>query len=148
MPNIVAPETVARTALKAGIEEEWKEEGYPVEDDKIHESLGTGGGVVAVYPIRSKPWSRDANVLDMELAVQFFCEYELEVNPEQRVPPDLIEEYAERFRKMLKDGQIDPATSECWYFQLTDLKYTPDPTGNISRFVANLICRGNNSTYM
>lgn len=145
MAEIEAPETQARNALKAAMESEF---GLTVEDDKVHESLGTGGTVIAVYPARSRPWGRDANVLDMELVVQFFLEYELEVNPEQRVSPAPIEECAERFRKMLKDGEVNPGTAECWYFQLTDLKYPPDPVGNITRFVANLTCRGNNSTYM
>lgn len=147
MAEITAPETTARNALIAHLEEVFSSEKFPVLSDKLHGSVGYTGTQIGVYPLRATPWRSDVYVLDVELVVQFYGEYNLEVDPTQTVDPTTVEECAERFRRSMREN-LDPGTDEVWYFQLKDLKYTPDPTGNISRFDAVLVARCRNAEYV
>lgn len=143
---MAAPETEARAALKSLIESAFSAEGFTVANDHLHESLGNKGTRIGVSPNRSSPTSSNNFVLEMQIFVQFYAKYKLEIDPLQSVDPATIEGYAERFREALRTG--DPNTSRVWYFQLTNLNYPLDPTGNKTRFEATVVARGNNTALL
>lgn len=142
-----APETQARKGLIKLLKTEFAVEKIPVKGDKLHGSIGFEGAQIGVYPVRTSPWARDQLVADMEIAVQFFGKYDLKVDPLQVVDPTKIESFAERFRGALQEG-VSGRNAEVWYFNLVRLVYPPDPTGNITRFVATLVAYGNNSALL
>lgn len=145
--TVVAPETIAREALIEALRTEFAIEQFPVFNDKLHASLGDSRTVLGVYPERSVSNAQDKYITQFELVVQFFGKYNLEVDREQTVSPSIIETYAERFRRSIREG-VDPKTGQIWYFDLQRIVYPPDPTGNISRFEAFLTARGNNSALL
>lgn len=140
----MAPETVASLALAAMIEAEFAAEGFKVKQDKLHGSVGHLGTTIGVYPQRTASSSANRYVSEMTLVVQFYAKYTLKIDPEQAVNPAIIAGFADRFRNALRTANPDPNTSGVWYFTLDRVDYVPDPTGNISRFEATLVARGNN----
>lgn len=143
--TVIAPETVAREALITALTNEFRPEQFAVKDDKLHGSVGDSGTTIGVYPLKSQVSSKDAQMAEYTLVVQFYGAYKLETNPRQLVSPKAIEEYAERFRKKIKAG-IDPRTGAVWYFELIVIDYPDDPTGNKTRFEAHVLARGNNTS--
>ena len=78
----------------------------------------------------------------MSIMVQFYGKWQKMVNPDQRVDPALIESYAERLRQAVKSG--DPKTDQVWYYRIISVTYVDDPTGNKTRFEANIMAIGTN----
>lgn len=138
------PSTLVRQQLKSIVSSEFAAENVKIYDDRLHASLGSEGNVCGLYPRREIEWSRDVNVLEIEVVVQMFSRYNLEVDPHQTVNPAKIEDWADRFRTATNAlSQInDP---NCWFFRVVEVTYPPDPTGNITRFEAVIRAYGNNS---
>lgn len=139
------PETQARHALIASLQDEFATEQIPVESDKLHGSIGHEGPKIGVYPDRTSSSSTNRYVSEIEIVVQFYDRYTLKVDPKQKVSPDKIESYADRFRRKLAERTTDPRTGSVWYFTLERIDYPDDPTGNKTRFEARLRARGNNT---
>lgn len=140
--TVTAPETTARLKLKQLLDAEFAPEGFATDNDRLHGSIGWKGTRIATSPVRSSPKANDFNVMRMELLVQFYGKWSKEVNPEQKVDPEVIEVFAERFRRALRTG--DPNTSSVWFFRLLSISYPPDPTGNLTRFEAQVEAVANN----
>lgn len=144
MATVTAPETVARQAIKAALEAEFASEGFPVYDDRLHESVGGDGKTrIATSPIRSTPMASNKLVLIHEILVQFYGKWNKEVEPLQRVDPARIENFAERFRRAMQSS--DPRDPLAWYFDVREVAYPNDPTGNKTRFEARVAVMGNNT---
>lgn len=141
-----APETQARQALKTMLQAAYSAENFSVSDDYLHASIGNKGTRIGTSPIRSQPASRDNNVLEMYIFVQFYGKYNLEIDPKQSVDPSVIEGYAERFREAIRTS--DPNTGSVWYFSLANMNFPLDPTDNKSRFEATVLARGNNTALL
>jgi hypothetical protein len=144
---ITAQETQARMALKAVIEKEFEAEKLEVKDDRLHASLGQEEAVIGIYPERTEATHGNRALQEMKLIVQFFNHWDKEVNPRQEVSPSHIENNAERFRRALK-ADSPGGTDLVWYFLVDRISYTPDPTGNITRFEALVLAYGNNPQLM
>jgi hypothetical protein len=142
--TVEAPETQARNALIAVLRTTFEADQFVVKDDKLHASVGDQGTVIGCYPERTTASPNSNYVNEMELIVQFYGKYDLEVERFQVVSPSKIEAYAERFRQSIREG-VDPRTGLVWYFNLQRIVFPDDPTGNKTRFEATLIARGNNS---
>lgn len=142
--SVTAPETEARAALKALLTSTFGADtpAPQISDDRLHESLGSKGTRIGTYPVRARPRLNNQLVMESEIVVQYFGRWRKEINPEQKVDPAITETVAERFRRALRTG--DPNSGRVWYFELQSLEYPPDPTGNITRFVATVIARGDN----
>lgn len=140
---VTSPETEARKALITLISAEFVPEGLEVRDDRLHGSLGQGEAVAGCFPTESVATRAVKLVNEYHITVQLFGKWEKIVDPEQTVSPALIEEWAERLRRVVK--KADPHTAAVWYFELERIKFVPDPTGNITRLEATLVARGNNS---
>lgn len=110
--------------------------------DRIHESVGSDG---RLYVAISPEIDRDEDIeLLMEVTIQFYDAYSLEIDPMQTVDPAVITNKAERLRRALAAVRTT-GTSHLWFFDVINTRYPNDPTGNKSRFEMTLRARGNNS---
>jgi hypothetical protein len=143
--TVTAPETEARQALITAVKDEFTPEKLPVLDDRLHGSLGEQEPVAGCFPDHSTATRDQKLVNEYFITVQVFSRWEKMADRAQTVSPALIEEWAERFRRCIQKEGVDPQTGRVWYFDLEIIRYRPDPTGNITRFEATVIARGNNS---
>lgn len=112
------------------------------ERDRIHESLGSDG---RLYVALSPDNDRANNIeLTLEMLIQFYDVYDLEIDPQQQVDPSVITNKAERLRRALAAVRTT-GTQHLWFFDVTQTRYPNDPTGNKSRFEMTIVARGNNS---
>lgn len=140
---VTSPSTQTRAALKTVIESEFSAENFTVLDDRLHESLGDKGVRIGTSPVREYPSSNNMNVLNSEILVQFYGKWRKEIDPTQQVDPSIIEGYAERFRRAVNGA--DPKTEYVWFFNVLEISYPNDPTGNKTRFEARVLATGENS---
>lgn len=136
-----APITEFRQAVKAIVSTEFAADGLSVRDDKLHASLGHAGPVAAIYPELEKPGEAGIDQV-MLVVVQLFRRYDLQIDPEQRVDPALIEGWVHRLQTAFA-AAADPMTQGIWYFNVAAVEYPDDPTENKSRAVLAIEGYGN-----
>ncbi len=137
--------TVA-TALQAVIAAEFEEEGFTAIRDNIHESLGRRRVDIGIAPSEDRVRDGNAVVQETYVEVRFYGLWTQEISPDTVVDPALITGYAERFRDAVRRAKAtDPGTSQVWYFDVVRTTYPSDPTGNKSRFHAQVRAYGNNA---
>lgn len=142
---VIDPYAVAATALKAIIDDEFSTESYTAIHDRLHESLGTRRTEIGISPLRWTPMPRNRNVRDTYIFVQFYDRWDKEIDPAQTVNPTRITGYAARFEEAVQRQQAtDPGTGDVWYFDVDEVTFPEDPTGNKTRFEAVIHARGNN----
>lgn len=141
---MASPSTETRAVIKALVEAEFAAEGFKVTNDRIHASLGHDRTRLGCFPGRETTFAANQLVLETEVVFQFYGKYNKDVDPEQKVDPAQVEGYAERFRQALENGN-SPGTRAVWYFTVQEIAYPPDPTGNMTRFEARVLARGENS---
>lgn len=135
---MIAPETRVREQVINVLEAEFGSE-LDVRDDKIHASLGQQSAVAGVYPSSGEEGIRDVNQQVTYCTVQVFRQWDKKIDPEQTVSPAEIEAYAQRFRKALRASAHPYLGDEgLWFYRVTRIDYPPDPSGNITRFVATI----------
>jgi hypothetical protein len=132
--------------LKTIIETEFAAEGYTVVLDNLHGSLGRYRVDIGIAPERESEMVNDALVLDMQLRVKFYHLWTDEIDPDTRVNPTQITDFAERFRRAVRAANSQQwGSGSVWYFNIREIVYPDDPTGNKSRFEAVIVAKGNNS---
>jgi hypothetical protein len=139
--------TQAADQLKVVLDACYADLGIVCEHDDIHESLGFQGVArLGVAPDERGDIVRGNNMLVQEtwIEVKFFGAYRLDVDPNQAVDPRAITVLAERFRDALRNSN-QVVTGDMWYYDLMQIRYPRDPTGNKTRFVATLRAFGNNA---
>lgn len=133
------------TALKAIIDAEFITERFVAIHDRIHESVGFESTVVALSPESWQPNPRNGLERWTLILVQFYGQYNKDVDPYQYVDPLIVADYADRFEKAVATQQASAAgTEEVWYFDVAEITFPQDPTGNKTRFHAIVRARGNN----
>lgn len=140
---MASPLTEFRAHVKGLVQTEFAAEGFPVYDDKLHESMGHEGAVAGVYP-EYEMLHENGMTQRLFVAVQVFRRYTLEVNPEQRVDPAKIEDWSWRLQRRFKD-ELSPGfggPERTGFFTVARIDYPDDPTGNKSRFVMLLMGHG------
>lgn len=140
----MSPSTETRQIIKALVEAEFATENFKVANDRLHGSLGHDRTRLGCFPGREVASPANYQVLETEVLFQFYGKYTKDVDPEQKVDPEKVEGYAERFRQALEKGN-SPGTRAVWYFDVLEIAYPPDPTGNMTRFEARVLARGENS---
>ena len=140
---MIAPSTVARRTVQEIIATEFKDENVQVRSGFADASLGQYGPVASVSPVSEEPGVDDRLQLVTTLALEFFASWQPETDPDIPVDPEVIESYVYRLRLALAAYTQTP-DSTIWWFQLDEVVYEPDPTGNITRFVASVTAHGNN----
>lgn len=145
--SVISPYAVVYAKIKAIIETEFTDLGVTVESDKLHGSLGWKGIRVAVYPDMEAPQPGKMNNQITAAVVQFYGKFTKEIDPEQAVDPQIVTEYAERFRRAFYVAErADAGTKEVWFMQVISVTYPDDPTGNKTRFEAIVRAYGQNQS--
>lgn len=138
-----APTTQAREYIQDILNAEFKPERISVRAGFTDNSLAQYGVMAAVYPISEEPGQDVRLELRTAIGVDFLTVWEPDPDVERIVDPAVIEGYANRFRLALAAYQ-QTGTSDIWWFQLDELNYETDPTGNITRFSAVVTAYGQN----
>lgn len=144
---MAAPETEFRNRIKTILETEFAADGLTVYHDRITSALAAEKTVAGVSPLRTEERDSDANTLETRVAVQVYKRFDPEIDPRQRVDPSIIEGWAERFRQACK-SQLTVGNPGAWYFRVVRITYPPDPTGNITRFEAEVLGFGPNTAIL
>lgn len=135
-----APITNFRQAIKAVVMDAHPDlvtAGMPIRDDKLHESLGSAGPVAAIYPAGERAHSESGVTNAMMVVVQVFLRYDLQIDPEQTVDPGIVEQRAFEFQQAVQRA-TSPRNQGVWFYNVVDIDYPDDPTGNKSRYVVTL----------
>lgn len=147
MPT-TAPETALRARLIAALETEFKTEGIRFLNDRLHDSKGREGAIGAVYPGPTQTPANNELIVEPTAYVQLFGKWTADVDPNKTVDPTPIEEWAERIRRACQADKVegaDAGTSHLWYYSVSRIEYPPDPGGNISRLLATVVGKAQNS---
>lgn len=135
-----------RARVKDVVEDEFSDEGWTVEDDKLGASAGMDGRTrVAVSPLRSREDSRVAVQLNVEVLLQVYLPYSATPDSDIAVDPTLIEGYAQRIRDAFRGEGSSGSTSAFWGLRVREVEYPDDPTGNKSRLEATILGYGDNT---
>jgi hypothetical protein len=142
MPDSFA---ITATALQSIIETEFSDEGFKVQFDRLHESLGLNRVDIGVSPEEWYARGGDRNTKDTVVLVQFYDLWDKKVDPEQTVNPTRITGFADRFERAVQRQQIDfPGSTDVWYLNVDRVAFPNDPTGNKTRFHATVRATGDN----
>lgn len=144
--NVVeSPSTQVRHALETILSGEFGEDELEVRHGKLHDSINGPLAVAGTYPLSE---AEGRNVLDQEtlIMVQVFLPWPKEIDPQRVREPELIEQWAERFREAVFDAThpVVGASAAVWYFRVLRVDYKTDPIGDISRFEATVLAFGQN----
>lgn len=144
---MISAYTEAADQLKIVLDATFAPEGLVAAHDDLHESLGFQGARLGISPDERGDIVRGDNALVQEtwLEVKLYGAWTKEVDPTQAVDPRVVTLLAERFRRALQASN-QAATGSMWYYNLMQIRYPRDPTGNRTRFVATLRAFGNNAS--
>lgn len=139
-----SPYTQAAEALKVIIDTEFAPELYTALHDNLHPAVGRDGTRIGIAP--EEEAARPGNMLmnDIAITVKFYRRWDDDVDETKKVDPRPITEFAERFRRAVRPAD-QLGTDSVWYFNVVRIRYPNDPTGNKSRFEADLVAYGSNS---
>lgn len=139
-----SPYAQAAEALKVIIDTEFAPELYTAIHDNLHPAVGRDGTRIGIAPEEEAARAGNMIMNDIIITVKFYRRWDDQVDETKKVDPRPITELAERFRQAVRDNdQI--GTDSLWYFNVVRVRYPNDPTGNKSRFEADLIAYGSNS---
>lgn len=133
-----SPFTVLRARLKTIIDTEFAAEGIVAQNDRLHESLGVDGPVAGIFPDASRTLDDNVQVRTYGVVVQVFNRWDKRIDPKQVVDPATIEEWSERFMRACEANSTYVGDAHDWFFQVGDIEFPDDPTGNKSRFLAEV----------
>jgi hypothetical protein len=132
-----SPYVIAATAVKTIIDTEFAPEGIVAEHDHLHESVGWDGSYAGISPDYERPEAGNMAALGIWIKVQLYLPWDKEINPFQVVDPRIIARYGQRFREAVRAANLS-YSGQFWFFNVMDLRYPHDPTGNKTRFEASV----------
>lgn len=125
----------AATGIVAVFNATFAAEKFLAQHDCLHESLGQRGVEVGISPIRKIKMPRNQVVEQTFILIQFYGQWTREISPNTAVNPFAVASYAERLEVALEAAQATQAgTNAVWYYNVTEVVFLKDPTGNKSRF--------------
>ncbi len=142
-----SPYAEVADVLKTIIDAEWSVEGWTAIHDNLHAGIGLEGTRIGIAPEDETPRGGRMVQTDIAITVKFYRRWDDTVNYTKKVDPRQIAEHAERFRKAIREYS-GPHSGKVWYFNLVRLRYPNDPTGNKTRFEADLVAYGNNTALL
>jgi hypothetical protein len=134
---MAVPYTVAANGLAQIITTEFAPEGVVPVHDELHESLGRTGRIVGISLDREVPMRRARMGEEIYLHVQWFEQWEDEVDPSIQKDPRVIAGLANRLQKAMAAATLT-YSGDFWYFLWEGTEYPRDPTGNKTRFVMSV----------
>ena len=141
---ITDPYSEAANALFDIITDEFAPEGFRVLHDNLHPAVGAEGTRIGIAPEAEVPVTTNLIVNDIRIVVKFHGRFNGEVDPNMRVDPRKVTNYAERFRRAIQRAN-SLGTQGVWFWNLVSVQYPDDPTGNKTRFWATIVAKGQNS---
>lgn len=147
MPTVATSAySVIAEALVSVIDAEFTDLGITAVHDNLHESLGRDRREVGIAPVEDSIPMNNGLVLETLAEVKFYDFWTQEISPTTAVDPRTITNYAERFRRAVHAARATQVgTGVMWYFDVRRVQYPNDPTGNKTRFVAQVRGYGNNT---
>jgi hypothetical protein len=145
MPRVVIdPYTQLANAIETALVAEFSDIAYlQFHHDRLHESLGADGIThVAVSP--EMDTAERAGTLAHQVYIQFYGPFVAETNPHQEADPREITTKAERARQALQDIRT-LGLPEMWFFDVMEIAYPNDATGNKTRFEMTIRAWGNDT---
>lgn len=137
---------VIANALESIINAEFTDLEIVAVHDNLHESLGRKRRECGIAPVEDDIPSSNGLVLASVAEIRFYDFWKQEISPETAVDPRIITNYAERFRRAVHAARANQVgTGVMWYFDVRRIQYPNDPTGNKTRFHAQVRGYGNNS---
>ena len=135
----------AQAVILGMLESIFSEEEFNIAKGRLNRSLGDDGTYIGVSP---EGWRHSASTqlyVEVPILVQFYGAYEKVVDRKRVIDSTPVEEYAERFRNGIVGVHDNPHTSKAWYFLVERMSYPPDPLGNLTRWEAQVVARGENT---
>jgi hypothetical protein len=139
----VTPYEQVADALKTIIDAEWTAEGWTAIHDNLHPAVGQEGTRIGISPEEETPAAGNMYQNNISVTVKFYRRWDADVDVTKKVDPRLISQHAFRFQKAML-AYRGPNTGGAWYFNLMRIRYPNDPTGNKTRFEADIVAYGNN----
>ena len=136
----------AAEALKAIIDAEYAPEAYTAIHDNLHPAVGREGTRIGIAPEAQEAQSGNMYQQNIVITVKFYRRWDDAVDETKKVDPRPITEFAERFQNAVRATRGQIGTDSSWYFNVVRIRYPNDPTGNKSRFEADLVAYGSNPT--
>lgn len=134
------------TALAQILNTIYAPEGLTAVHDDLHPSLGSAETVVGIAPERWQANPQNRTEKWTFVTVKFFHKWDKQINPSQTVDPAIIAEFAERFEQgIVTYRATNLGSGDVWYFDVDQIEFPEDPTGNKTRFHATVRARGNNT---
>ena len=140
---MAVPYTIAANGLATIITTEFTPEGVVPVHDELHESLGRTGRAVGISLEREAPMRRARMGQEIFLKVQWFEQWEDEVDPSIVKDPRTIATLANRLQLAMAAASLT-YSGDFWYFIWEGTEYPRDPTGNKTRFVMYVRAFANN----
>ena len=134
----------AADALKLLIDTEYAPESYTAIHDNLHPAVGREGTRIGIAPEVQEGHAGNMVQQDIAITVKFYRRWDDQVDENKKVDPRVITGFADRFINALRDNNR-VGTDSLWYFNLVRIRYPNDPTGNKTRFEADLVAYGTNA---
>lgn len=141
---MASPYEEVANALKTIIDTEFSAEGYTALHDNLHPAVGEEGTRIGIAPEEETPRADNMLMNDTSVTVKFYRRWSADVDPSKKVDPRVIAGFAERLRNAVRTASIT-SSGGFWYFNVVRVRYPNDPTGNKTRFEADIVAYGNNS---
>lgn len=143
MTDVVDAYSLVANILEEVILDEFADEPYlSVRHDRVHESVGVDGRTyVGISPEDENNYNIETR---LSILIQFYGPWKEAVDPLQIVDPREITNKAERMKQALQSVRT-VGLGIAWFFDVVNVRYPIDPTGNKSRFELGIVVRGNNT---
>lgn len=144
MPTTVTdPYSILAEAIEVVVNNEFSDIAYiQVVHDRLHESVGHDGKTwVGISPVNERTRGID---MYQTVLVQFYMPFVPDVDPWQHIDPRNATNKAERLRRALASARV-VGQPGVWFFDVDDVAYPNDATGNKTRFEMTVVGRGQNS---
>jgi hypothetical protein len=140
---MTSPAENACDAVAALVDAEFTAEGWTTQHDKFGRSKGMelpeDQAAIAVYQESERERQGQVQMLDVSVTLQFHLGYAAEPDETIVRDPRVIAEYADRVRRAFKGAASSGNSADFWYMRLTSVTYPDDPTGNKTRFEADVL---------
>lgn len=137
----------AAEALATIINAEFLPEGWAAIHDNLHPAVGDKGTRIGIAPEEQAAHAGNVNQQDIAITVKFYKRWDAQVDQNKRVDPRPIAALAERFQNAVRLA-AGPNTSSVWYFNVMRVRFPNDPTGNKTRFEADIVAYGSNPSFV
>lgn len=141
----MSPYRAAASAIEQILTTEFADLGVVPEHDELHESLAYDGRRrVGIAPLNEAPQAGNNSHWQTFVNIKWYNPWDKMVNNEQAVDPRIAGDYAARANAAIMRTTYS-WNDDLWFFNVTNIAYPRDPTGNVTRFVMTVVASSANS---